>query len=47
MNKQRIIIFSILSGGFLILTYLVNWVFILGAVVLIYYNQKEILKNKK
>ena len=46
MNKQKIIFFSILAMGFLALTYIVDWIFIAGAIALVYYNQKEILKNK-
>jgi len=43
----KIIIFSILALGFLALTFLVDWLFIIGAVILMWLNQKELMKNKK
>jgi len=47
MNRSKIIIFSILALGFLTLTYLVDWALIIGAVILVFYNQKELLKKNK
>ena len=46
MNK-KVIFFSILALGFLVLTYFVDWLFIIGAVILIYLNKRELNKNKK
>jgi hypothetical protein len=43
--KPKIIFYSILALGFLALTYLVDWIFIIGAVVLVYFNQKELFKK--
>jgi len=43
----KVIIFSFLALGFLALTFLVDWIFIIGAVVLMYLNQKELMKKKK
>ena len=43
----KIVIFSILALGFLVLTFLVNWFFIIGAVVLMLLNQKELFKKSK
>ena len=43
----KIIIFSILALGFLALAFLVDWLFIIGAVILMWLNQKELMKNKK
>jgi len=39
----RIVGYSIIALGFLALTYLVNWMFIIGAVVMLYLNQREIM----
>tara|TARA_Y100000310_G_C20574114_1_gene759607 strand:- start:168 stop:326 length:159 start_codon:yes stop_codon:yes gene_type:complete len=41
----KVIIYSILALGFVALTFLVDWLFIIGAVVLIYLNQKELMKK--
>lgn len=45
MNK-KVVLFSILALGFLALTYFVDWLFIIGAVILVYLNQKELMKKK-
>tara|TARA_Y100000310_G_scaffold69026_1_gene64401 strand:+ start:19635 stop:19781 length:147 start_codon:yes stop_codon:yes gene_type:complete len=42
----KVIIYSIIALGFLALTFLVDWLFIIGAVILIYLNQKELMKKK-
>ncbi len=44
--NPKVIAFSIFALGFLILTYLVDWLFIIGAVALVYFNQRELLKKK-
>ena len=43
----KVIFFSILALGFLVLTYFVDWLFIIGAVILIYLNKKELMKKNK
>lgn len=43
--KIKVTIFSILALGFLALTFFVNWLFILGAVILMILNQREIYKK--
>ena len=43
----KVIIYSILALGFVTLTFLVDWMFIIGAVILIYLNQKELMMDKK
>jgi hypothetical protein len=42
----KVIIFSLIALGFLALTFLVDWMFIIGAVILIYLNQRELIKKK-
>ena len=41
----KIIIYSIIGLGFLALTYFVDWIFVVGAVVMIWLNQKELRKR--
>jgi len=43
--NKRVVIYSILALGFLALTYLVDWIFIIGAVILMILNQKELRKD--
>lgn len=43
--KIKVVIFSILAIGFLALTYFVDWLFIIGAIVLVFLNQKELFKK--
>jgi hypothetical protein len=45
--NPKVIIFSILALGFLALTFFVDWIFIVGAVILMYLNQKELMKGRK
>jgi hypothetical protein len=45
MNK-KVVLFSIIALGFLALTFFVDWLFIIGAVILMYLNQKELMKKK-
>ena len=41
--NKKVIIFSLIALGFLALTFLVDWLFIIGAVILVYLNQKELM----
>ncbi len=43
----KIIFYSVVGLGFIDLTFLVDWIFIIGAVICIYLNQKELNKNGK
>jgi len=45
--NKKVIIYSIIAIGFLALVFLVDWIFIIGAVVMIYLNQRELMKNRK
>lgn len=46
MKNNKVVIFSIIALGFLALTFLVDWIFIIPAVILLYLNQKELMKKK-
>jgi hypothetical protein len=43
----KVVIFSILGLCFIALTFLVDWVFIVGAVICMILNQKELFKENK
>ena len=45
-RNKKVILFSIIALGFLTLTFLIDWIFIIGALVLIYLNQKELMKKE-
>ena len=47
MKNPKVVIFSIFALGFLVLTVLVDWIFIIGAVVLMILNQRELMEKKK
>ena len=49
MKKQKInkkvIIYSAIGLGFIALMFLVDWIFIIGALIMIYLNQRELKKE--
>jgi len=50
MNKKfntKVVALSLLSLIFIALTFLINPYFIIGAIVLMFINQKELMKKKK
>ena len=51
MSKNKInikvVIYSIIALGFMALTFLVDWIFIIGAVVMIWLNQRELMRKKR
>jgi len=46
MKNPKVVLFSIIALGFLALTFLVDWLFIIPAVILLYLNQKELMRKK-
>ncbi len=42
----KVIVFSLLALGFIALSFLVDWFFIIGAVVCMIINQRELMKKK-
>jgi fumarate reductase subunit C len=46
IKSPKVVIFSIMALGFLALTFLVDWFFIIPAVVLMILNQRELMKKK-
>ncbi|NCN86213.1 hypothetical protein GW932_00095 [archaeon] len=45
--KTKVVILSIIALCFLALTYFVDWMFIIGAAIIVFINQKELIKNSK
>jgi len=43
--NKKVLTFSLIALGFLVLTFLVNWIFIIGAVVMVILNQRELMKK--
>jgi len=46
IRSLRIVIYSLIALGFLALSFLVDWLFIIGAVIFMILNQKELMKKK-
>ncbi len=49
MNKKpniKVVVLSLIALGFVYLAFRVNWMFIIGAVVIIIINQRELLGKK-
>jgi len=47
MKNPKVVIYSILALGFVALSFLVDWLFLIGAVILMVLNQKELMSKKK
>ncbi len=48
-NKKvnwKVVILSFIALGFIALTFFVDWIFIIGAVIIMIINQRELLKKK-
>jgi len=45
MKNPKVVVYSIIALGFLVLTFLVDWLFIIGAVILMVLNQRELMKK--
>lgn len=51
MSKKRktnwkVVVQSLISIVFLVLTFTIDWLFIIPAVILMYLNQRELMKKK-
>lgn len=47
MKNPRVFWFSILALGFIALGILIDWLFLIGAIIIMLWNQKELMKKKK
>lgn len=45
MKNKKVVIYSLIALGFLFLTFTVDWLFIIPAVILLIINQKELMKK--
>ena len=46
-TNWKVVVYSLIALGFLALTFLFDWLFIIGAVVLMFLNQRELGKMGK
>jgi len=49
MNKKpniKVVVLSVIALGFIFLAFRVNWMFIIGAVVIMIINQRELFGKK-
>jgi len=44
MNK-KVVIYSLIAIGCLVLTFTVDWLFIIPAVILMFLNQRELIRD--
>lgn len=47
MANIRVIIYSLIALACIALTFLVDWLFIIPAIILVFLNQRELMKKKK
>jgi hypothetical protein len=46
MKSPRVVLYSLIALGCIVLTFTVDWLFIIPAVVLMIINQRELFKKK-
>lgn len=44
-KNPKVVIFSLIALAFMALTFLVDWIFIVGAVIFMIINQRELMKK--
>ncbi|MFA7707384.1 MAG: hypothetical protein WCX73_00370 [Candidatus Pacearchaeota archaeon] len=42
----KVVIYSLIALGFLALSFIVDWIFVIGAVVMIWLNQRELNRGR-
>jgi len=47
IKNPKVVIYSIIALFFLYLTFTIDWLFIIPAVIIMMLNQKELMQNKK
>ncbi len=47
MKNIKVILLSLFALTFVVLSFLVDWLFLVPAVVIFFINQKELMKKKK
>ncbi len=46
IKNPKVVIYSLIALGFMVLTFTIDWLFIIPAVILSVLSQKELLNNK-
>jgi hypothetical protein len=46
MKSPKVVVYSLIALVFLYLTFTIDWLFIIGAVILMFLNQKELMKKR-
>ena len=46
IKSPKVVILSFIALFFLYLTFAVDWLFIIGAVIIMFINQKELMKSR-
>ncbi len=47
IKNPKVMIYSLLAIAFIILTFTVNWAFLIGAIILVFLNQRELMKQNR
>jgi fumarate reductase subunit C len=45
MKNPKVVVYSLIALGFIVLTFTVDWLFIIPAVIILIINQKELMKK--
>lgn len=46
IKNPKVVAFSLIALVFIFLTFVVDWIFIIGAIILFFLNQRELMKPK-
>jgi len=47
VKNPKVVIFSLLALACIVLAFTINWLFLIGAVILMLLNQRELMKGNK
>ncbi len=45
MKNPKVVVLSLIAIGFVVLSFTVNWLFLIGAVIIMIINQRELMKK--
>jgi len=45
MKNPKVVVYSLIALGFIFLTFTIDWLFIIPAVIILIINQKELMKK--
>lgn len=46
MKNLKVVVYSLIALVCIYLTFTINWIFLIGAIILMFLNQKELMKKK-